>query len=384
MVEHMQIMFVCNEYPPASHGGIGIMVKTLAIELVKLGCHVSVIGYNGALDTDYQFDDYGVQIYWLAKPRAINENKILREFQLRYYLTKKMLAFEKKLQPQIIESFDWSGPLLARPKRAKFIVRMHGAHSAHAFYEQKKISRLLFFFEKRQLKLADRLIAVSAHMGDTTQRCFTLQRSYTVIYNMVDSTKFYPEENVLKDEHTLLYVGRIHPQKGLEELFLAFNEAYRNHKQLRLNLVGTENLAYQKKLVTLLTDDARTAITFIGKVAHDQLRAWYNRAAVTVFPSRAEAFGLTIVESMACGTAPIVSDCASAGEIITHNYDGWQVDCKNISLFAQTLIEVLAAKDEQTRRGKVARQVVINKFSNNVLMEQNLMFYKRCLDQSNE
>ena len=42
----MKLLYICNEYPPATHGGIGIVVKTLAEQLVQRGHTAIVVGYD--------------------------------------------------------------------------------------------------------------------------------------------------------------------------------------------------------------------------------------------------------------------------------------------------------------------------------------------------
>ncbi len=48
----MKIIFVCSEYPPTIHGGIGIFVKEIAEGLVEHGHEVSVIGYDPLIKTN--------------------------------------------------------------------------------------------------------------------------------------------------------------------------------------------------------------------------------------------------------------------------------------------------------------------------------------------
>src|SRR5690625_7674160 len=60
----MNILFICDEYPPGMNGGIGTMVQVLSRELVKQGHQVTVIGlypyYYG--QKDYEVDQ-GVEVY---------------------------------------------------------------------------------------------------------------------------------------------------------------------------------------------------------------------------------------------------------------------------------------------------------------------------------
>src|SRR5688572_4144806 len=124
----LKILFICNEYPPAPHGGIGIIIKTLAEELVKQNFSIAVLGYHDQLMIDEVGNRGGVKVYSLAKRPFYIKNKIAQTIFDRILLTRAMLRVEAEFAPDIVESFDWSGPLLRKPKRAKLVVRMHGAH----------------------------------------------------------------------------------------------------------------------------------------------------------------------------------------------------------------------------------------------------------------
>lgn len=54
----MHICYLCSEYPPAPHGGIGTFVQTTARALVGRGHHVTVIGFND-VDLPAKEDDAG-------------------------------------------------------------------------------------------------------------------------------------------------------------------------------------------------------------------------------------------------------------------------------------------------------------------------------------
>lgn len=375
------ILYICNEYPPAPHGGIGIFVKTLGEELVKKGVRVYVAGYNPTLLADQVVEERGIKVYWLSKRKFVLRSKILQELYQRYCLTKRMRLLEKEVQPDIIESFDWSGPLLWKPRKAKLVVRMHGAHSAHAFNEGKRMSRFLFFLEKLQLRLADSVCAVSKHMGETTMVSLKVRKPFTVIYNPVDCYKFSSIASIEKDPDVLLYVGRLHQRKGLEELVQAFNKVAERNDNIRLKIAGPENERYRQELLGMLTLKAQERVFFLGRIPHQQLCALYNTAWATVFPSRAEAFGITIVESMACGIAPIVTNRASGPEIIEDGETGWLVDITDSQGMSEIILKAFQNPKQTLQMGLKARERAVQKFSLEKIIESNLAYYKTLIAQ---
>jgi len=66
--------------------------------------------------------------------------------------------------------------------------------------------------------------------------------------------------------------------------------------------------------------DGGTNVQFLGPVSDDELLAQYDRSDVIVLPSvtKAEAFGLVVLEGMAAGCVPVVSDLPGVRELVSH------------------------------------------------------------------
>jgi len=60
----MNILYICDEYPPGKHGGIGTAVQLLARTMVQRGHNVVVAGfYDWGYGGDDHFEDQGVLVY---------------------------------------------------------------------------------------------------------------------------------------------------------------------------------------------------------------------------------------------------------------------------------------------------------------------------------
>ncbi|SPB15373.1 glycosyl transferase, group 1 [Caballeronia novacaledonica] len=80
-------------------------------------------------------------------------------------------------------------------------------------------------------------------------------------------------------------------------------------KLLFLGFPSTEILSYVEEI------KAKDRIRFMGRLSEEELAALYRGAQALIFPSLYEGFGLPIVESMACGTPVITSNCTAMPEI---------------------------------------------------------------------
>jgi len=119
------------------------------------------------------------------------------------------------------------------------------------------------------------------------------------------------------------YVGRFDPVKNLDRLILEFSQAmiadYHAWQNVHLALVGYGPMEPQLKSMARQCG-IRSHVHFCGPTA--QPAAWMKRFDVTVMPSLVEGFGLTVAESMACGTPVAAFDAPAINEIIVHGESG--------------------------------------------------------------
>lgn len=385
----MRILFVCNEYPPSPHGGIGVFVQTLARLLAAEGHAVWVIGFDAGVAEDLRQDDRGVQVLRLAQPAHRLPALRLGRYALhpgiildRRYLSQRVRALFVEQEIDLIESFDWAGPLWFAPGQP-LVVRLHGANAAHAYDEGKPPSRLLKFLEKRNLLMADRLVAVSDHMRRTTLAAYGIDREVEVIWSGVDSTRFSPVAGA-SEANSVLYVGRIHERKGIRELLAAWALVAERIPAARLYLVGSGTPAYVEALLADVTPGVRESVQFVGAVPHDQLPAWYNRAQVAVFPSRAEAFGLTCIEAMSCGGAVVMTSRASGPELVEDRVSGLLVEPSDGEALATAICTLLQDASLRQRLGAAARQRVVKQFDLQRIVQQNVAFYRQVLEATRQ
>jgi glycosyltransferase involved in cell wall biosynthesis len=381
----MKICFVCNEYPPTPHGGIGTFVHTLATFLARQKHDVIVVGF-GERGAQMTWEEQGVEVNHPRMPMRwlSGENRYAQAFwggMKRMVLSKTVNRLASRRCVDVVESYDWSGPLWRHPS-VPLVVRMHGANTAHCVYERRRPSRKLKHFERKNLGMADQLIAVSEHIGGLTVRSVGLpNKAYRVIYNAVDTELFRPRDTP-RDGNEVLYVGTVNRRKGVEELFKAIPEVLAKRPATRFRIAGAisrseSGESLDQYLLALLPVGCRASVEFLGRIPHEELPSLYNRAAVCVFPSLAEAFGLTCVEAMACGRPVVMTNQASGPEIVEDGLSGLLADPRDSKHVSTCLLSILNNPDLQQRMGKAARKRTEEKFSLCSLAEATLEEYSR-------
>lgn len=124
-------------------------------------------------------------------------------------------------------------------------------------------------------------------------------------------------------------------------------------------------------------------VHFAGRTSDSELRDLYRMADMTVLPSvtMGEAFGLVLVESLACGTPVVASNLPGVRTVVSHTSDGFLVPPGDTSNLAAT-IDVLAGNDEMRRSfGRRGRVKVAERYDWTQIGERLEAIYAHVLDE---
>ena len=379
----MHICFITHEYPKEgqTQGGIGSVVQTLAYALIHKGHKVSVIGVRGDLAQDIYENDNGVAVYRLAGSPWKFANFILNAKRLN----QKLFEIHTKNPIDIIEGSELSFAFILKKFPAKKIIRMHGGHHFFAVTLGKKPALWRSTQEKLSFAKVDGLIAVSNYVGVTTKNLLHFDKPFEVIYNIVDTSKFYEAKRDSIVKNRLVFVGTVTEKKGIRQLVQAIPKILQTVPDASLQIVGRDWIdpktgqSYTKYLKTFIDDSIKDAIEIVGAVSHNQIPGILEKANVCVYPSHMEAQGLVVVEAMSKAKPTIFSIYGPGEEIISHKKTGLLCDPLNPDDIADKVIYMLTHQDEAFAMGKNARKDILDRFDPSKIIEQNLSFYKGLL-----
>lgn len=181
----------------------------------------------------------------------------------------------------------------------------------------------------------------------------------------VDALKFRPTGRVQDDKKRILFVGgldRAHYFKGLNVLIGAVGDL--KEEDFVLVIVGNGELRgeYEEMAREL---GLKNKIEFLAGLDDDGLVREYNKADVFVLPSinKCEAFGLVLLEAMACEVPVIASRLPGVDGVFEDAKHGYYVnpgDEKDL----REKIEMVLSEDERARKmGKSGRELVLDKYS---------------------
>jgi glycosyltransferase involved in cell wall biosynthesis len=160
-----------------------------------------------------------------------------------------------------------------------------------------------------------------------------------------------------ESEAILLYVGRYTAVKRLPLLIRAHAEALaRMRKPLPLVLVGGSPGEWEGEHPLAVARAVGDEQVFLaGWRPHQQLPAALNAGDLLILPSVAEAFGLVLVEAMACGLPVIAADAHGPAQIVAPG-TGWLVPPDDQHALTETLLRAASDAQERRRRGDRAHQ----------------------------
>jgi glycosyltransferase involved in cell wall biosynthesis len=376
----MKICFVCCEYPPSPHGGIGTATQSLARELVRLGHKVRVVGIRDRGDSTPAHDvDCGVQVLRLPHPSVRRLGWIWR----RYSLYREVAAAARRGDVDLVEAPDfegWTAGWMRLP--VPVVVRLQGSATYFSHETGLSIDRWTFKMEQMTLQQASFHCSVSRYTAEVTRRLFQLRHfEPKILYNPVKIPARL--QSRVPAGSDVVFTGTLTAKKGIVHLVRAWPEVTRAFPAAQLHIYGRDGRSpaggsMREYLLTQLPDSARSSVVFHGGVSHDVVLEALSSARVGVFPSFSEAFGLAPMESMAQGCPTIYSRCSSGPELISDGEDGLLVDPANEKEIAQAIMRVLGDMDLSRRLG-AAKHRRVQDFSVETVTENNVRFYQDCL-----
>jgi glycosyltransferase involved in cell wall biosynthesis len=161
-----------------------------------------------------------------------------------------------------------------------------------------------------------------------------------------------PDRAVAGDDGTILFAGRLSPEKGIAE-FLAATEG------LPRVIVGTGPVEVPDG---------------IGRVP--DLAPYYARAAVVAVPSRREGYGMVAREAMAHGRAVVASDVGGLRDAIDDGVDGLLVPPRDVAALRAALERLLGDPELRARLGAAARAKAEREWSRDAMADALVRVYE--------
>jgi len=255
--------------------------------------------------------------------------KILR-WPPKYLWTQLRLWWELFLNPpDVLFVPAHTIPFLPIPRRCKVVVTVHDVGFRHFPDLYKPIQ--VWYHEltmKKIKKRADVILTISQFSKNEIMRYYGIaEERIKISYLGYDQDKYNTEEKVggeprlgVLDKYKitspyLLYVGRLEKKKNIGNIVKSFALIKERFSDLKLVLAGNSGNQFEAIKEIIKNQKLENEIILPGYVEAQDLPPLIKGAAIFLFPTLYEGFGLPILEAMACGTPVITSDIEPHREV---------------------------------------------------------------------
>jgi glycosyltransferase involved in cell wall biosynthesis len=222
---------------------------------------------------------------------------------------------------------------------AKLVTSPRGTLSDYALSRSRRVKALLWPLQRRALARADMLHATSdVEFAEIRGQGF--HAPVVVLPNGIDLPVLPGAGGTRQCEsRTLLYLGRIHPIKGLDRLLQAWVHLSARHPQWRLLVAGRGESTHVQEITALAETLDVKRVEFTGPLYGEAKAQAYLNSDLFVLPTHSENFGMVVAEALAHGCPAVVSRGAPWPGLQTEGC-GWWVS-NNVASLAQALDEAM-------------------------------------------
>ncbi|MBW4661157.1 MAG: glycosyltransferase family 4 protein [Drouetiella hepatica Uher 2000/2452] len=195
-----------------------------------------------------------------------------------------------------------------------------------------------------------------------------------VVHNGVPERPMRP---ALQNPPTVVFAGRLVPEKGVEVLLRAFAQVLPQVPQARLLIAGQgSEVSFLQTLAVEL--GISNAVTWLGHLPFAEMEQQFEAAWVQAVPSQwEEPFGNVSTEAMMRGTAVIASAVGGQPEIVQDGTTGFLVPPGEVEAIALPLLRLLSDRTLAEQMGQAGRQRALTHFSETQRTERFIDIYQQ-------
>ena len=229
------------------------------------------------------------------------------------------------------------------------------------------------------LRDIDRIIALNQEIVGELEALGVEAHKIVRIPNGVETNGIMRKADYeIKSELVVTFVGRLHPQKGVDVLLQALGKVAVDLPQLkwRLQLVGEGPL---RNCLEAQTQDMgiHHRVDFLGQVK-DVFPILYE-SDIFVLPSRSEGMSNALIEAMACGSPCVVTDIPANAEIVEDRKNGLVVNVDDDEDIARAIVYLAEHENLRERLGREAANTIDSHYSLDSVVDQYLSVYQNLL-----
>ena len=310
----------------------------------------------------------GVQHIRVRGARATQNSILLKLREIFYVMRARKILPEADI---LVTHAFWAPLLLPKDKHGKIYVHV-GRYPKGQMHVYKKADRL-----QVPTQAVARAVAAELKKGDDRVRTIPYPLPFSVPSDVP----------IMSRSKRVLFTGRIHPEKGVQELLQAWQAMDDSHRDdWTLRLVGPwreEDGGGGKAFLNKLKNMGGSSVEICDPIFNQSdLIKEYQSARIFVYPSLAkkgETFGLAVLEAMSCGCVPLVSSLPCFDDFIKEGINGSRIGVDSLdgvdklSQALCTLLTCASLEDKSQQAIQTAKDYETGKIAENFLADFNEM-----------
>jgi glycosyltransferase involved in cell wall biosynthesis len=197
----------------------------------------------------------------------------------------------------------------------------------------------------------------------------------SIIPNGVDTDMFAPPAAPPPGLH-VAYTGQFRPEKRIDVILQAWKLLQPDFPAARLSLIGgSDRMAEYQRMAA----DLGIQPDFVGLLPPPQVRDRLQTAHIFIMSGMSEGMSNALLEGMAVGLAPIVTDTPGNRALITPGENGLVYDGTSPEALAAGLRRLLTDSELRARLGAAARQTVVQQYSLQSVVDRYLALFERVI-----
>ncbi|RGP16796.1 glycosyltransferase [Parabacteroides gordonii] len=250
-----------------------------------------------------------------------------------------------------------------------YMITLHGTLYPQALAHSSLIKKIaLNMYQRRQLQQAD-CIHVTCREEMEHYRALGFTNPVAVVPNPMEISDI--ENPFEKKKKRVGYLGRLHPVKGVDRLLKVWKNLHEFGELLIMGDGEPDYVAFLKKEAEHLQ---LSNISFVGWVSGIEKNRLLASLTCLVVPSDFENFGMIVPEAL-LQKVPVIASTGSPWDVLKTYRCGWWVS-NEVAALGEAVREALSLDEEELQAmGKRGRQLVLDKYSVDVVSRQMEQLY---------
>ena len=263
------------------------------------------------------------------------------------------------------------------------VISPRGTLSTEAFKSGSIMKSLFWPLIQKPVLRDSTIFHATSNQEKNDIRELGFKQPIAIVPNGIDLPEIKENKKDNKTMKKLLFLGRIHPIKGIDNLLIAWQEIQNIHQNWTLEIVGPDNYNYLSELNRITKKLKLKRVIFSKEIHGEEKNKKYQSANLFILPSHSENFGVSVAEALSNGIPCIVSKGAP-WKILDEKKAGWWID-NSVEMITKNLINILSiSTSELESMGLNGKNLVSEEFNWNKVSAMMTEVYLWILTKKNK